>query len=211
MSDYGHYISSGDGPEDKSPYEDSPPPKGSFEEVVDDLTKQVVQVEEIVGWIGDVLMELKDRLFKLREGSPETPDWKDPGRTKPKNTAAKALEGERQVKITWGDKGRALVEINATLKIKLSKVLGNLLDVLCEDGDYSPDQKVAWKPVSYLLKRLAPPDLEQITKASLTTNVNRLRDILEKAAKHRLHIESDNRLGYRFAKLKSPPKSGDII
>ncbi len=210
MSDYGQYIPSEGRPEDKSPYEDSKPPKGSLEEVVDKLAEQVVQVEEMVSIIADALMEIKERLFKQREGSPEISDWKEPGGTKPKSPGAEAFEGERQVEITWDDENSALVVINTNLKIQLSKVLANLLDVLCDDGDYSPDQKVAWKPTSYLLKRLAPPDIEQITKHSLTTNVHRLRDILEEAAGHRLHIES-SRLGYRFAKLKSPPESGEII
>ena len=211
MRDYGRYIPSGDGPDERPRRRRPRARKGSARAALYELGRKVARAEQLLGEIGDDMTLIMEQIDREGVDGPCDPGWRGPGGNAPGGGASEPLGGVKHVGIERNTDGSAEVSLKGYPKIHLSKVLVDLLELLCEDGDESPDNKVAWKTRDYLQKRLTRPGCKPLTTSAVTTNINRLRNALEKVVGHRRHIETDRRFGYRFARLKSPPDSWDIF
>ena len=178
------------------------------------LSAKVVKAEMLLSEIGDELSLIIEQFRQSPwqgAGGPAGGSGGGGGK-RPRRIGAEPLPGVTQVEIRRNPTdGSAEVEVKGYPAFRLTRVLADLLEALCEETGGSVDRKVGWKTILSLQKRLGQRACKRLTRTAVTSRIFRLRDALTDALGHDRLIESSRRLGYRFAKLSARCTAGDII
>ena len=175
------------------------------------LSAKVVKAELLLSEIADELSLIIEHLRRSGWQGAGDPDGHGAGGKRPRRVSTQPLPGVKHVEVRRNPDGSAEVEIKGYATFRLTRVLADLLEALCEETGGSIDRKVGWKTISSLQKRLGQRASKTLTRTAVTSRIFRLRDALVAALGHDGLIESSRRLGYRFAKLATPRGAGDII
>lgn len=119
-----------------------------------------------------------------------------------------ALAGVALVKIEPDADGYSTVKIVVTTdqiyEFRLPPMLAELLTILSEDSGFRNDALVGWKSLSDLLQRLSKNG-QALAPHSVRVRISRLRDYLEAFGVMKQYVQSNRKLGYRFAVQVEPP------
>ncbi len=176
------------------------------------LSAKVVKAEMLLSEIGDELSLIIEHLRETGwQGAGGSAGGDGAGGKRTRRIGSEPLPGIKHVEIQRNPDGSAEVEIKGYPAFHLTRVLADLLEALCEETGGSIDQKVGWKTILSLQKRLGQRACKRLTRTAVTSRIFRLRDALAAALGHDRLIESSRKLGYRFAKLSTRCGAGDII
>lgn len=116
------------------------------------------------------------------------------------------------IEIAHNPDGSAIVTVGQTQKFRLnSPILVDLLVTLTEDSGSGPgnDGLVGWKSAQQLRQRLGEKRGRNLTCHAIAVSIHRLRLALLAAGLNRFLVQTNRRMGFRFArKVKESPEIG---
>ena len=110
-----------------------------------------------------------------------------------------AAAGVSEIKSVARGDGSRVVHVDGRAGVPLTGNLADLLEVLKADTGDSPDLFVSWKSLGVVVDRLKACTGRNLSGKAVRQLIYRLRNQLEYHGENRLLVQSDRRLGYRFA------------
>lgn len=184
-----------------------------IEKTVKTLARRVGKVENEVSGIGDDLhglLQVIEETGKAQNAEPSScgpkreGNWRD--ELTPEGHAAlrdRAKTGVTNINIEPLSKGRARVTIDGGAEMELTPVLAGLMRALCEDSGFSDDGLVGFKTLADLTWLLGKNAKKHVKPHAVSAAVSRLRDALAAKGYNPYLVQTDHRLGYRFAKRRA--------
>jgi len=166
-------------------------------EVCDDLVEQIDTLSLAVD-------DIKQRLSDLAEEKPDLNAILQPVKRPPKrrpDPPVPSVAYPLTVALKWGPNSvEARIDAQS---VRLSPKLGLLLEsLLADDMGGTSDARSGWKTRAELVVRLGKLTGKAVTKHALENLISRLKKELRNQARLDLLVQSDQRLGVRFALRK---------